>query len=333
MATLKDVAKCAGVSIATVSKVVNNVDTYMSTETRRKVEEALNICGYQPNVVARGLKTRKTNTIGFVLPDITNPFYAEVAKGIEQTAKMRGYSLIISDSEINLDAEIENLRLMITKMVDGIILGTRMFFYDEINEDLLSRIPVVVIGRPLKNVENRNLGLIVVNEREMMAVGVSRLKKAGCKKVGLITCAEIGKTEKNIRLSSFLQAMEKEHLEIAEERICLGEYDLNTGYHGLHKMLNDGVQIDGVLCGNDMIAIGVMEAAKEQGLLIPQEIKIIGFDDIFFAKYTAPRLSTILQPAYKIGEEAAKMLIDRIENKAKLGVKTVECVYVERETV
>lgn len=333
MATLKDVAECAGVSVATVSKVVNDVDTYMSVETRQKVEAALIKCGYRPNIVARGLKTRRTNTIGYILPDITNPFYAEIGKGIEHTAKERGYSLIISDSEIDLEAEIKSIELMKTKMVDGIILGTRMFFRDEIKEDVFKHTLVVVIGRITADVKNRNWGLITLNEEEMVAESVSRLKAAGCKKIGFISSSEMGKTETNARLNSFLQAMEEQGMEIDEKRIYLDEYNLETGCRGLDEILKKGVGMDGVICGNDLIAIGVMEAAKGCGLSIPGDIKIIGFDDIFFAKYTTPKLSTISQPACEIGRAAAKMLIDRIENIAELGVETLECAYVERETV
>lgn len=333
MATLKDVAECAGVSVATVSKVVNDVDTYMSVETRQKVEAALIKCGYRPNIVARGLKTRRTNTIGYILPDITNPFYAEIGKGIEHTAKARGYSLIISDSEIDLEAEIKSIELMKTKMVDGIILGTRMFFRDEIKEDIFEHTLIVVIGRITANVKNRNWGLITLNEEEMVAESVCRLKAAGCKKIGLISSSEMGKTETNARLNSFLQAMEEQGMEIDEKRIYLDEYNLETGCLGLGEILKKGVGMDGVICGNDLIAIGVLEAAKKYGLSIPGDMKIIGFDDIFFAKYTTPKLSTISQPAYEIGRAAAKMLIDRIENIAELRVETLECAYIERETV
>lgn len=333
MATLKDVAECAGVSVATVSKVVNDVDTYMSVETRQKVEAALIKCGYRPNIVARGLKTRRTNTIGYILPDITNPFYAEIGKGIEHTAKERGYSLIISDSEIDLEAEIKSIELMKTKMVDGIILGTRMFFRDEIKEDIFEHTLIVVIGRITANVKNRNWGLITLNEEEMVAESVCRLKAAGCKKIGFISSSEMGKTETNARLNSFLQAMEEQEMEIDEKRIYLDEYNLETGCLGLGEILKKGVGMDGVICGNDLIAIGVLEAAKKYGLSIPGDMKIIGFDDIFFAKYTTPKLSTISQPAYEIGRAAAKMLIDRIENIAELRVETLECAYIERETV
>lgn len=333
MATLKDVARQAGVSTATVSKVVNNVDTYMSPETRRKVEKALSDCGYQPNTVARGLKTRRTNTIGFILPDITNPFYAEIAKGIETAAKNLGYSLIICDSEIDLEEEIVSIELLKTKMVDGIILGTRAFLSDEIDIKLFDKIPVVVIGRSAEDVQNRNWGAIVIEEKKMIGQSVARLKKAGCRHIGLITSAELGNVAMNVRLQGFLQAMKQFGMEINDKLIYLDEYDMKTGYQGLRELLAQGTPVDGIVCGNDMIALGVMDAAKEEGIRIPEELKIIGFDDIFFARYMTPKLSTIAQPAYEMGREAVQMLISWIEQKVEPGIKKMECIYVERETV
>lgn len=333
MSTLKDVARRANVSIATVSKVVNKVDSYMSDETRQKVEAAIEECGYIPNMVARGLKTKKTNTIGFILPDIMNPFYAEIAKGIEIEARERGYSLIICDTCINLEAEVQAVELLKSKMVDGIILGPRMFWDDEMDPDTFGTIPVILVGRIVGQYRNKNWGQVSIDERRMIQESVLQLKNAGCEKIALITAKESDEDEKNLRLKGFLDAMRQQKLEVLEERIILDEYDLNTGYNGLKQLLEKKVELDGVVCGNDLIAIGAINAARDYGIVIPQELKIIGFDNIPMAEFTNPRLTTIAQPAYQMGKAASAMMIDYIERKKEMEVKFFQHTYVKRETV
>ena len=333
MAKLKDVAKCANVSIATVSKVVNNVDSYMSDETRRRVEAAIEECGYIPNMVARGLKIRKTNTLGFILPDITNPFYAEIAKGIEMIARERGYSLVICDTSVSLEAELQSIEILKTKMVDGIILGSRMFYYDEMDEDTFGKIPVVIIGRILGEPKLRKWGQVSIDEKRMISESVYRLKEAGCRQIALITANETGEHAKNFRLTGFLDAMKTEGLELHSERVFLGEYDLSTGYEGMRVLFQKQIPVDGIVCGNDLIAIGVLKAARELHIPIPEKLKVIGFDNIPISEYTNPSLSTISQPAYHIGEIASEMLIDHIEKNAELRVHFLEHTYIERETV
>lgn len=334
MATLRDVAKLANVSIATVSKIVNRVDSYVSEETRRRVEEAIEACGYVPNMVARGLKAGKTNTLGFILPDITNPFYAEITKGIETLSKEYGYSIIVCDTCINLEAEIQAVELLKAKMVDGIILGPRMFLDDEMDEKTFGETPVVIIGRMVANEEvRRNWGHISIDESKMIEESVYRLKAAGCTKIGFISARETLEEDKALRLIAFLKSMKKYQMEIKSDRIVLDEFDLETGYNGMKKLIEDQVEIDGLVCGNDLIAVGALNAARDCNISVPNQLKIIGLDGIQLSRYTNPRLSTIAQPAYLMGEEAAKMLISHIEKKTKLSIKFFNHTYIERETV
>ncbi len=336
MATIKDVAKCARVSIATVSKVINDVDDYIKDETRRRVVDAIEECGYVPNKVARGLKTRRTNLLGFVLPDIANPYYTEVAKGIESAARPKGYNIVFCNTNINMEDEIKSIELLKSQMVDGIIFGSRMLVTENVSATInlsFPSIPMVFIGRISQSLFKSKLGRVYVDEQKMVYDGVHILAAKGCESIAFVSSNETGHREGNVRLQGYLEAMRALGRDVVDRHVILGDYDLATGKSGVQQLAESGAAFDGIMCGNDLIAIGAIDTLRRLGYGIPADVRVMGLDNIDIAAFTWPRLSTMAQPTFEMGRAAGEMMIDNIENKKPLETLIFEHSYVERETV
>ena len=307
--TLKQLAREAGVSIATVSKVVNRRDEHISEATRNKIRELVADSGYRPNAIAKGLKERKTNTIGFVLPDISNPFFPRIAKGIEDEAKKYGFAVVFCNTDNDVSREESCISFLHSKMVDGLIF-TQTIRDSALSRDMIGNMPIVVVDRGI-DTNSQNIGKIYVNCRDAIYDATCRLIQQDCRKIAFIS-ANLGK-ERDYRYEGYVRALTQYRMDVDPVVIFKNDYDEETGYQGIKKICRIS-RIDGLICGNDLIATGAIQALTEGGWKIPEEIKIIGMDDVMFAKYLSPPLTTIAQPAYEMGREAAKMLIRHIIN-------------------
>lgn len=325
--TLKKIAKLANVSSATVSKVINGKDKYISEATRKRVLEIVEREGYIPNAVAKSLKIKRTKTLGIVIPDVMNLFFSELARGVEDAAEKMGYSIILCNSDNKASKEERYIQILQEKMVDGIILAASE---NSVSEFLSKRsTPMVLLDRDL-SVDNQ-IGKITVDNEGGIYNATRFLINKGCRDIGYISskCSSVISTR---RLSGYKNAIIDGGFQVNESMIFLNNFTVETGYYGMLELLDNNPRVDGVCCGNDMIAIGAIKALNEKGINIPTDVKIIGFDDIYISKYTEPPITTMAQPIYKMGEEAVKMLLTIIEGKETELAKVFDTKLIERGT-
>ncbi|MCM3740576.1 LacI family transcriptional regulator [Oceanobacillus luteolus] len=314
--TIREIAKASGVSIATVSRYLNKV-SYTSPETEKKIQKVLDEFNYTPNAIARGLAKQKSNTIAFITPDITNPFFPEMIKSIEHVAKKKGYSLLLintKEEELNQKDFWNNLR---SRYVDGFLLA-QSELTSEI-QDYLSQvnIPFVKIDRAVHAKENNTVS---VNNFEGAKMAVNHLVDIGCKAIAHISGPKTVLTAKE-RLNGYLSAVEDLNL---EPIIFEGDFSLESGKNITEAMLASNQNIDGVFYANDLMAIGALKTFAKQQVPIPQEIAIIGFDGIQLTEMVNPEISTIKQPVVEIGENAVTQLISLIEKPDETINRNVE---------
>lgn len=326
MTTIKEIARLANVSSATVSKIINGKDKYISEETRQRVLEIIEREGYIPNGIAKSLKMKRTKTIGIIVPDVMNLFFSEVAKGAEDSAEKKGYSVILCNSDNSKTKEEKYINILQEKMVDGIILtaseGEARKYLKRCNT------PMVLVDRNLDL--DKPIGRIIVDNVEGTYKATNYLIEKGCKSIGFISSEEVNKLAKE-RLLGYKKALEENGIEIDPKRIFLKSFSVETGYEGVDYLLKD-TSVDSICCGNDLIAIGAIQRLKEKGIRVPEDVKIIGFDDISISKYVDPPLTTVRQPIYKLGEEAVNILVAIIEKKDTEMTKILETEIVERKS-
>lgn len=324
--TIKEIAEMANVSSATVSKVLNGKDQYISEATRQRVLEIVEREGYIPNAIAKSLKIKSTKTLGIVIPDVMNLFFSELARGIEDAAEKKGYSVILCNSDNKESKEEKYIQVLQEKMVDGIILTASE---KSVSKSLKRRnTPMVLLDRDI-SIDGK-VGRIVVDNEEGTYNATSHLIGKGCKNIGFISSANINKPSGQ-RLKGYERAILENHMPYDENKIFLKNYTIDTGYEGTMTML-DRTEIDGICCGNDLIAIGAIKALKEKGIDVPEKVKITGFDDIQISQYLDPPLTTVRQPIYEMGEEAVQMLISIIEKKDVDIEKILKTILVERSS-
>lgn len=324
--TIKEIAEMANVSSATVSKILNGKDQYISEATRQRVLEIVEREGYISNAIAKSLKTKSTSTLGIIIPDVMNLFFSELARGIEDAAERKGYSVILCNSDNKTFKEEKYIQVLQEKMVDGIILTASE---QSVSNSLKRRnMPMVLLDRDI--LIEGNVGRIVVDNKTGAYDATKYLIEKGCNNIGFISSDNVVKSSGE-RLKGYKQALTESNMEVDENKIYLHNYSIDTGYEGAKKLLENN-KLDGICCGNDLIAIGAIKALNEMKIKIPGEVKVIGFDDIQISQYVEPPLTTIKQPIYEMGEEAVKMLISIIENKSVGETKVLKTTLVERRS-
>lgn len=310
--TIKEIARLAEVSTATVSMILNKKDQNISPSTREKVLAIAEKNNYIPNNAARSLVTRRTNTIGLIMPDITNPFFPEIARGAEDKASEARYSIIFCNTDDSKKQEEKYIEILTEKMVDGII-----FTHAADNEETCtglnkSKIPVILIDRDYRN-ENVK-GRVVVDNEGGSFTGVNHLIQRGYKKILYIAGAIITQTAKD-RLAGYKRALSERGIEYNEALVKSGSYRSEWGYKAIEEFLKEKIDFDAVFCGNDLIAIGAIKKLKESNIKVPEDVGVVGFDDIYVASMIEPALTTVKQPNYEMGYQAVELLLDVIKNK------------------
>lgn len=310
--TIKDIAKAAGVSTATVSMVFNNKDKSISQTTRDRVLKIGKDLNYIPNSMARSLVTRQTKTLGLVLPDIANPFFPEIARGAEDRAWESGYSIIICNTDDDVDQENNYLHVLSEKMVDGIILTHSANRNKEKSGLERCRIPIILIDR---DYDSPNImGKVLVDNTEASCKAVNYLIKKGYTKIAYIAGPLNTRTARD-RLDGYKKALVENNLRYEENLVMVGEYKTQWGSEAALSLLESEQDFQAIFCGNDLIAIGAMKKLKEKNITIPDDIAVMGFDDIYISSLVDPELTTIKQPNYKMGFEAVRIMIDYLEGK------------------
>lgn len=308
--SIKDVAKEAGVSIATVSRVLNNIDV-VNEETKKKVLDVIEKLGYMPNIVARSLKTQETRTIGIIIPDISNQFYPEVVRGAEDVSNIYDYNIILCNTDLDLEKEISYLRVLREKMVDGVI-----YMSNSIQEGSLKLIndlnmPVVLVET---TDEENKLPSVVIDNVQAAFDATEFLIKKGNKNIAYIGRGNEGNNAASLRYVGYKKALEKYKLPFDEKLVHIGGTKPSDGYKGINSILKEA-KFDAAFCASDEVAMGAINALRENGLRVPEDVDIIGFDDIYSAKVFYPKLTTVAQPMYDMGSVGMRMLIKIINHE------------------
>ncbi len=327
--TMKDIAQAAGVSITTVSKILNNVDMHISEATRQKVLGLVKEYNYVPNQIAQGLRSNNSNTIGVVTYDISDPYVSEIVKGIESVCKAKGISVLVCNTRPEKSSELEDLRFLSSKMVDGIIFLRSL---SAKNEEWVSRIktPVIVVDRELA-LDLPDMGMVDSSSVEAIYMATDLLLKEGCKKIAYIGPSPDQRS--STRMEGYLKAL-KDNQKPADQQLIYqeGEFTPETGIHGAESLFTEA-GIDGVVCANDLIAAGVLLVLHKKGLRVPKDVKVTGTDNIPISQYLIPPLTTVDLHGYQVGTECADMLIARIREDIPLTRKLIDCEIVKRESV
>lgn len=308
MATIKDVAKAAGVSLSTASYAING-NSKISEPTRAKVLEAAKQLNYQRNGLATDLKRSSTKTIALVLSDMSGPYYTELIRGVQETALENGYDLIACSSfGGNESTAIKFLR---EKRVDGVIISAHNLQDETILGSARMGFPIVVLDRHLKNEYIYN---VLVDNEKGGYLATELLIKNGCKQIAHISNTSNSYDHK-LRYKGYKQALSDYKLEYTSNLNINGRFTIEGGYTATKLLIAQRNLPDAIFYGNDEMAIGGVKAFKEAGIRIPEDISIIGFDDIFLVEHMNPPLTTIRQPKYEAGSLAAHLILQLLEGR------------------
>jgi len=311
MATIREVAESAGVSYATVSHVINNT-RLVSPETRERVLVAMDALNYRPNALARSLRQGKTNTIGLVLPDSANPFFAEISRSIEDEAFKKGYSVFLCNTELDTQRELFYVNVLSNKQVDGIIFVAAGDQADSLDFLLRQKMPVVMIDRDLPNVE---VDAVLTDHQLGGFLATHHLIELGHKRIACIAGPSTI-TPSAERMTGYERALEQAGLSYDEHLIIRGDYHAQSGMEITHSILKLNPRPTAIFALNDLMALGALRAAAEAGYSVPTDLAVVGYDDLELAQFTNPPLTTIAQPKKEIGFQAVNLLVDRMSRKS-----------------
>ena len=339
--TLKQIARELDVSISTVSKSLKD-SPEISEDTKQKVQAFAKLYNYRPNNIALSLKNRKTKTIGVLIPDIVHHFFSKVVNGIEEVALKRGYNVIVGVSNESFDKEVINMEMLANGSIDGFILSVskETLMQQDFNhfKDILDEgIPIVMFDRI---VEEIHCDKIIVDDFEGAQLAVERLIKGGCKNIAIVTTKDYINVGK-LRTKGYLKALENNEFELNENLILKVDDKFITGQYleGIEKeieeLFNSNPLIDGIFAVNELYAITAMKVARKLNKKIPKNIQFVGFTDGVLSKHSFPGLTTISQHGGQVGQNAAKLLIDKLENESfedQFKTIVVKTELIERES-
>jgi len=305
--TIKDIATRAGVSTATVSYVING-SRPVSPKLTERVQRAVLELGYAPNAVAQSLRQARTRSIGLLVPDNANPFYAELAKGVEDEAFERGYSVLLCNSNSSPDREARYLELLVAKRVDGLLISPTTSGIDQLAPLLARRVPIVAFYRDPGQLP---LDSIRVDNARMGYTATSHLIELGHRAIAFIRPASKGASAK--RVDGYRQALEDAGLGADDRLAPVGDNHFDGGAAAAQDLLDTGLPFTAVVAANDAMALGAMGTLQHAGYRVPDDVSVVGIDDIRLASYAVPPLTTISQPKYEAGRQALGFLVDRLE--------------------
>jgi LacI family transcriptional regulator len=316
--TIRDIAKQAGVSYQTVSRVINNRPD-VAKETRLRVEQTINDMGYLPSQMARSLRNKRTKTIGLIVPDIANPFFAEIAKGVEDAGFAGGYTVSLCNSNMTLQRELAYLERLQTKGVDGIIFIAATAQINHIRPLIDRGLPVIMFYRDSGGLK---VDTFKVDNIQMGYTATKHLLELGHRDIACIQPAS-PQTPSQGRIEGFRRALTECGLRANPTLMVRGNNLLSGGREAALKLVQDGAQFTAIFAGNDAMAIGAMRALRSGGYRIPEDVSVVGVDDITLASYAEPPLTTIAQPKQEAGTQAVRCLIERIEGNYEGGPRRI----------
>lgn len=303
---IKDIAARAGVSIATVSHSFRNPGR-VSDDTREKVLEIAAQMGYSPNRLAASLRTARSGNIVTIIPDVTDSYNSRIIKGIERVAQSRGYSVLLGDTQGSPERAREFAAMTRSGQADGIILMSHRIPFDA-----GAKLPPMVNGSEYTG--NERVPLVSIDDRKAAIDVVTHLVDFGHRDIAVIT-GNMESPSSQLRLQGFHAAMQENGLRIEARHVVYSEYTLKGGERAARTLLDRKQKPTAIFCFSDEIAIGCLHVLRSQGYEVPGDISLVGFDDVSFARYSAPPLTTIAQPTEEIGTTCATILLDIIDGK------------------
>jgi len=314
--TINDIAKLAGVSKTTVSMVFNNKDQNISKETREKILQIAKELNYIPNSIARSLVTNKSYSIGVILPDITNPFFSEIVRAIEDEANRLGYNIVVCNTDNDVKKEEQYVRMLISKLIDGIIFIASGHSKKTLDLIKHKNIPFVLVDRSIKAYEE-HYGVFCKN-KEGVIKGSEYLYSLGTRKIVFVRGPEYLDTAYQ-RFVGYKYIMKQLGL-FSNQLVFKGDFTLEGGKIVTEQIITTLKDFDAIFFSNDIMAIGGIKVLLRKGYKIPDDVSVVGFDNVKYAEFIEPELTTIAQPIYEMGSTACKLLVNilngvEVENK------------------
>lgn len=323
--TIKDIAREAGVSAQTVSRAINDKGE-VSPQTRSRILEIAQQMGYRPNRIARSLVSRRTRNVGLVVPDIANPFFSEIARGIEDAAQEQGYNIFLCNAAENLSRELNAIYSLEAQRVDGIILCSSRLSEAELRELAQRYQPLVLVNRRLAGVP---AGLVLIDDAGGAGQAVEHLLALGHRNIGLVAGPPNSHSGQE-RSRGYRQRMEAAGLTVPAHWQIHCAPQAEEGRMATHRLLERAPELTALLAFNDLVAVGAMHACRELGLAVPEQFSIVGFDDIPLAALITPALTTVRIPKYRLGHQAMVLLLTLMEKET---VIRPEAILLDTELV
>lgn len=330
MVSMKDVARTAGVSIGTVSGVLNGKKT-IKPQNVQKVLDAIEKLDYKPNMLARSLRTNVSGSIGLIIPDINNPYYPELARGVEDTARKAGVTLFLCNSDRDVEKEWYYAQALVQKKVDGIIIAKPHMDVERL-EELSRSCPLVLVDGTEEQL--RRFDLVNVDNKAGAASAIELLLAYGHRKIAFIG-GVIDAESMAHRLEAYHSVLEAHGIPYRPEWVRTCDYNWRSGREAARELLSaEGPRPTAIFVGNDIMALGVIRGAHDCGLRVPDDLSVCGFDDIAMAEVTIPALTTIHQPKYEIGIQCAQLLLRKVGGESQDVVhKVLDTAIIFRDTV
>lgn len=328
--TIKDVAKHANVSIATVSRVLNGQSGF-SKATEEKVLMAIKELGYQPNAFARGLISNKSNTVGILFPEVSSQFSSKILRGVEEAAHRIDSSVIVCNTASHGQRTMKYLQLLSEKRVDGILFVSETITEEYYKKLISMQVPVVLVSTESYQYP---FPFVKVDDKHASFTATDYLIKMGHCNIGMISGNKEDQIAGQPRIEGYKQAMAHHGLAVKEEHIIHSHgFSFQDGYTGLLKLLEQYQDVTAVFAASDALALGAISSAYKLGIKIPDDLSIVGYDNLPIAEMAIPPLTTVVQPLEEMGAVAAEMLFSMMDTRKKVESRIMPHSVIERESV
>lgn len=312
--TMSDVARAAGVDVSTVSRALNERTAKMlRAETVERVLAAADELGYRPNALARGLRTQRSHTIGMVIPDLTNPFFPPVVRGLEDVLGASGYTLILANTDNDARREANALASLVGRQVDGLLLATSHLGRRDVADGRIDGLPVVLVNR---RGSDDGVPAAVPDDAVGVAAVVEHLTGLGHTAIGHVAGPQDTSTGRD-RAEAFAAAMADRGAGVPPPVVTAGVYGVEQGRAACLELLDANPGLTAVFAANDLLAIGCLRALRERDVAVPDEVSLVGFNDMPLVDLIEPPLTTVRVPQYELGREAGRMLLDAVEGRGR----------------
>jgi LacI family transcriptional regulator len=310
--TLRDVARVADVHPGTASRALNpETRPLVNEETARRVLAAAELLGYQPNPIARGLKTSRSFTVGVLIPDLTNPLFPPIVRGIQDRLEEAAYTPLLANTDNDPDRELADFEAMRARQVDGFITATARRDHGLLDKFTNAGLPLVLVNRRL---EDDSISSVVGDDRAGVRLAVEHLLALGHRRIAHLA-GPLELSTGNLRHQGFQEAMRAAGLDPPPEQVLVAEAFVESeGERLCRELLDRDLEVTAIVAGNDLMALGCYDVFVERGLECPRDVSVVGFNDMPFADWFNPPLTTVRIPHYEIGSQAAELLLDRLQD-------------------